>query len=162
MIIALSISIIIILTIIIIILHIRLRRIEKLLKIENFSTDEAIQNIASVYANKDGTMIVNNLQVDGKITSTTGKPVRINNLEVDGKITSTTGKPVIVDNLQVDGNFTAGGQKVLKYNDHIKLKRVSGSFFKAAKPWVYSDDTQNITQNTCCGTVFQLMNKQAK
>nr|QBK88368.1 MAG: hypothetical protein LCMiAC01_00320 [Mimivirus LCMiAC01] len=57
---------------------------EKFLKIENYeTTEEAIQAVASIYADKDKTMVVNNLQVNGKI---------INNLEVEGKIIAKTGK----------------------------------------------------------------------
>jgi len=86
---------IIILILIVIILNIRLRKVERFLKIEGLTTNEAVQDIASVYANKDGTMVVNNLQVkgnldvDGKITATNGN---IGNLDIKNKITATSGK----------------------------------------------------------------------
>lgn len=91
--------VIIILIIIVIILNIRLQKMEKFLKIENYeTTDEAVQAIASIYADKDKTMVVNNLQVTGKI----------------------------MGNLAVNGQITSGGQQVLRYNDNANLEHVGG------------------------------------
>ena len=72
-----------------IILNIRLRKVERFLKIENYTTtEEAVQDIASIYANKDGTMVINNLQVNGKLTANSGKigewDIHKNTMGIDG------------------------------------------------------------------------------